>query len=67
MKKWLTLLVLGGVVAATVGLSSRVAAQPDTGPSDAEVEAHVDARLREVMHSLLVAPPPDARPAALRR
>jgi hypothetical protein len=67
MGKWMTLLVLGGAMAATVGLSSRVAAQPDTGPSDAEVEAHVDARLREVMHSLLVAPPTNAHTAAVGR
>jgi hypothetical protein len=65
MKKWLTLLVLGGAV--TVGMSSQVAAQPDTGPSDAEVEARVDARLREVMHTLVLAPPSDARTAALGR
>jgi hypothetical protein len=65
MKTWLTLLVLGGLV--TVGLSSRVAAQPDMGPSDAEFEAHVDARLSELMHTLLTAPPQDARTAALGR
>jgi len=65
MKMWLTLLVLGGLV--TVGLSSKVAAQPDKGPSDAEVQAHVDARLREVMHTLVLAPPADARTAALGR
>ncbi|HEX8699770.1 MAG TPA: hypothetical protein VF815_13085 [Myxococcaceae bacterium] len=65
MKTWLTLLVLGGLV--TVGLSSQVAAQPDLGPSDAEVEAHVDARLGELMHTLLQAPPADARTAALGR
>ena len=65
MKTWLTLLVLGGLV--TVGLSSQVQAQPDTGPSDAEVAAHVDARLREVMHTLVLAPPADERTAALGR
>ena len=65
MKTWLTLLVLGGLV--TVGLSSKVAAQPDKGPSDAEVQAHVDARLREVMHTLVLAPAADARTAALGR
>jgi len=65
MKTWLTLLVLGGLV--TVGLSSQVAAQPDPGPSDAEVAAHVDARLREVMHTLVLAPPADERTAALGR
>ena len=65
MKTWLTLLVLGGLM--TVGLSSRVAAQPDVGPSDAEVEAHVDARLGELMHTLLNAPPADGRTAALGR
>ena len=65
MNTWVTLLVLGGLV--TVGLSSAVAAQPDLGPSDAEVEAHVDARLGELMHTLLNAPPADARTAALGR
>jgi hypothetical protein len=65
MKKWLSLLVLGGVV--TVGLSSQGAARPDSGPSDEEVNAHVDARLRQVMHTLLVTPPSDARTAALNR
>lgn len=65
MKLWVTLLMLGGLV--TVGLSSRVAAQPDPGPSDAEVDAHVDARLGKLMHTLLQTPPKDARPAALGR
>lgn len=65
MKKWLTLLVLCGVV--TVWLSSRLAVQPDTGPSDAEFNAQVDARLSEVMHTLVLAPPSDARTAALSR
>jgi hypothetical protein len=53
MKKWLTLMVFGSAVAATVGLSSRVAAQPDAEPSDAQVEARVDARLHEVMQAVL--------------
>jgi hypothetical protein len=65
MKTWLTLLVLGGLV--TAGLSSKVAAQPEGGPSDAEVLAHVDARLREVMHTLVLARPANARTAALGR
>ncbi len=64
MKTWVTLLVLGGAD-GTAGLSSRVAAQPDLEPSDAEVEAHVDARLGKLMHTLLNAPPADARTAAL--
>lgn len=67
MKKFLTLMVFGVAVAATVGLSSRVAAQPEDGPSDAEVSAHVDSRLREVMHSMLKAQAADARTAALGR
>ncbi|MDY7228654.1 hypothetical protein [Hyalangium rubrum] len=67
MKKWLTLMVLGVAVAATVGLSSRVAAQPESVPSDSEVNAHVDSRLAEVMHSLLKAQAADARTAALGR
>jgi hypothetical protein len=67
MKKGLTLMVLGLAVTATVGLSAKVAAQPDRGPSDAEVDAQVDARLREVMHALLAAQRPNARMAASNR
>jgi hypothetical protein len=66
MKKWLTLMVLG-VAVATVGLSTRVAAQPEEQPSEAEVHAKVDERLREVMHTLLSKQDTDARTAALRR
>ena len=74
MKKWLTLMVLGTAVAATAGLSSpaglssRVAARlPDREPTDAEVEARVDARLQEVMHVLLSGQRSEARTAALHR
>ena len=67
MKKWLTLMVLGAAVAATAGLSSRVAAQPEVEPTAAEVEAKVDERLREVMHTLLAAQRSNASTAALHR
>jgi hypothetical protein len=67
MKKWLTLMVLSAAVAATVGLSSRVAAQPDREPTEAEVNAAVDARLQEVMHAVLAGHRPDASPVALHR
>lgn len=67
MKKWLTILVLGGAVGATVGLSTRVAAQPEAGPTDAEFEAKVDARLREVLHIHLAARQSDAHTAARSR
>ncbi|MBN1203955.1 MAG: hypothetical protein JXB05_03395 [Myxococcaceae bacterium] len=66
MKKWLTLMVLGAVV-ATAGLSSRVAAQPEGEPTEAEVHAKVDERLREVMHTLLSKQDANARTAALHR
>ena len=71
MKKWLTLMVLSAAVAGTAGLSSRVAAQPDSQlgsePSDAEVNARVDARLQEVMHAVLAGQRSEASTAALGR
>jgi hypothetical protein len=67
MKKWLTLMVLAVAVAGTVGLSSRVSAQPERELSDAELEARVDARLQEIMHALLTARRSEAHPAALGR
>ena len=66
MKKWLTLLVLGTAVAAA-GLSSRDEVPQVQEPTDAEVAAHVDARLHQVMHSLLASEHSDELTAALRR
>lgn len=53
MKKWLTLLVLGTAVVAVAGLSSRQAPVLAEEPSQARFEAHVDARLHEVLKGLL--------------
>jgi hypothetical protein len=69
MKKWLTLTVLGmglGTAAVAAGLTSGAEQMAD-GPTDAEYEAHVDARLHEVMQGLLAAQRADARTAALGR
>ncbi|WP_225410878.1 hypothetical protein [Stigmatella hybrida] len=67
MRKWLTILALGTVATAAGAMSSRVTAAPETGPSAAEVEARVDARLREVLHTHLAAQQADARTAAILR
>jgi hypothetical protein len=67
MKKWLTLLVLGTAVVAVAGLSSQEAPLPAGEPSEAEFEAHVDARLHEVMQDLLAGQCSEARTAALGR
>jgi hypothetical protein len=66
MKKWLTLLVLGTAVAAA-GLSSGEEVPPAPEPTDAEVAAHVDARLHQVMHGLLAIEHSDELTAAVRR
>jgi hypothetical protein len=67
MKKWLTLLVLGTAVVAVAGLSSQEAPPPAEGPTEAEFEAHVDARLHKVMQGLLAGQRSEAPTAALRR
>ncbi|MDC0709599.1 hypothetical protein POL68_14100 [Stigmatella sp. ncwal1] len=67
MKKWLTILALGTVAAATESMSSRGAEAPAPGPSAAEVDARVDERLREVLHTHLAAQQADARTAAILR
>jgi hypothetical protein len=64
MKKWLTLLVLGTAVVAVAGLSAQEAPPPAEEPTEAEFEAHVDARLHEVMQGLLAAQHSDALTAA---
>lgn len=67
MKKFLTLLVLGTAVVAAAGLSSQQAPLPAGEPTDAEFEAHVDARLHEVMQGLLAGQRSEARTASLGR
>jgi hypothetical protein len=74
MKKWLTLVVLGVSAAATAGLSypaglslRAAVQQQDWEPTDAEVEAQVDARLQEVMHALLAGQRSEEGTAALHR
>jgi hypothetical protein len=67
MKKFLTLLVLGTAVVAVAGLSSQQAPLPAGEPSQAEFEAHVDARLHEVMQDLLAGQRSEARTAASSR
>ncbi|ADO74033.1 uncharacterized protein STAUR_6276 [Stigmatella aurantiaca DW4/3-1] len=67
MKKWLTILALGAVGGATGAVSSRDNGAPAPGPSAAEVDARVDERLREVLHTHLAAQQADARTAAILR
>jgi hypothetical protein len=67
MKKWLTILALGTVAAVAGAVSTRRAAASGTSPSTAEVEAQVDARLREVLHTHLAAQQAHARTAAILR
>ncbi len=67
MKKWLTLLVLGTAVVAVAGLSSQAAPPPAEEPTKAEFEAHVDARLQQVMQGLLAGQRSEAPTAALGR
>lgn len=67
MKKFLTLLVLGTAVVAVAGLSSQQAPLSEGEPTEAEFEAHVDARLHEVMQGLLAGQRSEAPTAALGR
>jgi hypothetical protein len=67
MKKWLAIMGLAVAVVGTLGISSQVAAQPDEAPSEAEYYARVDARLQEVMRSLLTARRSDAHTVAVSR
>ncbi len=62
MKKLTTLVVLGVAVAGTVGFSARGAAEA-AEPSEAEVNAALDARLHEVLGNLLRAGRPETRGA----
>jgi hypothetical protein len=68
MKKWLVLGVLGTAVAAAAGLSSRQEVAPKVPePTDAEVAAHVDARLHQVMHGILAIEHSDTLTATAHR
>ncbi|MCP3145053.1 hypothetical protein [Pyxidicoccus xibeiensis] len=70
MKKLVAVLVLGVALMGTVGLSGRVDARPgveDREPTDAQVEAALDARQKELLGVLLRARTSDARTAAFHR
>ncbi|CAM3878133.1 hypothetical protein G4177_17640 [Corallococcus sp. ZKHCc1 1396] len=71
MKKLTAVLALGIAVVATVGLSTRVDAQPggmaDEGPTDAQIDAVLDAQAHEVMVRLLEAQRNGARMTKLPR
>jgi len=67
MKTWLMLLVLGTAVVAAAGLASQQSPLPEGEPTEAEFEAHVDARLHEVMQGLLAGQRSEARTAELGR
>ncbi|RKG93453.1 hypothetical protein [Corallococcus terminator] len=71
MKKLTAVLALGIAVVATVGLSTRVDAQPgsmaDEGPTDAQIDAVLDAQAHEVMGKLLEARRNGARMTKLPR
>lgn len=71
MKNWVALIGFGVALAATVGLSTRVDARPGTsaaeGPTDAQVEAALDAQAREVFGRLLEAQRTGERMATLPR
>jgi hypothetical protein len=62
--------VFGVAVMGTLGLSARVDGQPGNvglEPTEAQVEAALDARQKELLGSLLRAQVTDARTAALHR
>jgi hypothetical protein len=70
MKKLVAVLVFGVALMGTVGVSARVDAQPGvTGlePTEAQVEAALDARQKELLGTLLKVQAADARTAALHR
>jgi hypothetical protein len=70
MKKLVAVLVFGVAVMGTLGVSARVDAQPggvEVEPTEAQVEAALDARQKELLSSLLRAQVTDARTAALPR
>ena len=70
MKKLVAVAVFGVALMGTLGLSARVDAQPGVEgmePTEAQVEAALDARQKEVLGTLLEAQATDARTAALTR
>ena len=70
MKKLVAVFVFGVALVGTVGVSARVDAQPgmtELEPTEAQVEAALDARQKEVLGTLLEAQATNARTAALHR
>lgn len=70
MKKLVAVLVFGVALMGTLGVSARVDAQPgsrEQEPTDAQVEAALDARQKEILGDLLRAQAANARTAALPR
>lgn len=72
MKKLVAVLVFGVALMGTLGVSARVDAQPggqepELEPTEAQVEAALDARQKELLGALLRAQSADARTAAFHR
>ncbi|MFP2924997.1 hypothetical protein ACLESO_07220 [Pyxidicoccus sp. 3LG] len=70
MKKLVAVLVFGVALMGTLGVSARVDAQPGVDgmePTEAQVEAALDARQKELLGALLRAQTSDARTAAFHR
>ena len=70
MKKLVAVLVFGVALMGTLGVSARVDAQPGVDgmePTEAQVEAALDARQKELLQALLRDQTADARTAALHR
>lgn len=70
MKKLVAVAVFGVALMGTVGLSARVDAQPGVElgePTEAQVEAALDARQKELLGVLLESQRTEARMAALPR
>jgi hypothetical protein len=70
MKKLVAVAVFGVALMGTLGLSARVDAQPGVErmePTEAQVEAALDARQKELLGVLLEAQREEARTAAVHR
>ena len=70
MKKLMAVAVFGVALMGTLGLSARVDAQPGVAelePTEAQVEAALDARQKELLGVLLEAQRTEAPTAALHR
>lgn len=70
MLKLVAVAVVGAVVLGTVGLSGRVDARPgstEAGPTQAQVEAALDARQKELLGILLEAQRTGERTASVHR